>query len=161
VAGKTLQLNGYGIRTYSILAAPIYTAALYLERFSTDANTIIHSLETKLLTVRFEHAVSAERARQAWRTGFENNCVAPCQLDSDDVERFLAMVPAMHANDYFNLLFTRDEATVSVNGQPLGTINKRQFAEAALGTFLGPPSRDASAQAGFASGPLLTVVATY
>jgi hypothetical protein len=138
VAGRTLQLNGFGIRTYSILAVHIYSAALYLEHLSTDAEAIIHSLETKLLTVRFEHAVSAEQARQAWRTGFENNCIAPCQLNAEDVEIFLAMVPAMRANDYFNLLFTREGATVSVNGQLLGTINKRQFAEAVLATFLGP-----------------------
>jgi hypothetical protein len=138
VAGKMLHLNGYGVRTYSILAVHIYTAALYLEQLSTDADAIIRSLDTKLLSVRFEHSVSAEQAREAWRVGFEKNCIAPCRLDTEDLTRFLAMVPAMHPNDYFNFLFTREGATVSVNNQLIGTINKRGFAEAMLATFLGP-----------------------
>jgi Chalcone isomerase-like len=138
VGGTALHLNGYGIRTYSILAIHIYTAALYLEHLSSDAEAVIHSLQTKLLMVRFEHAVSAERARKAWRAGFENNCIAPCRLDAEDVERFLAMVPEMHENDYFSFLFTRGAVTVSVNGKAIGMISKRPFAEAMLATFLGP-----------------------
>jgi Chalcone isomerase-like len=46
IAGKLLHLNGYGVRTYSILALHIYTAALYLEHLSTDASAIIRSLDT-------------------------------------------------------------------------------------------------------------------
>ena len=138
VNGKTLQLNGYGLRTYSFLDIHIYIASLYLEHPSTDPEAILNSSETKLLTVRFERTVSADRAREAWRHGFENNCLAPCQLDPQDVERFLAEVPAMHDGDDFSLLFTRSGAIVSVNGKLVGTISKPQFAEAMLATFLGP-----------------------
>ena len=138
VLGKTLYLNGSGLRTYSILGIHIYAASLYLERLSTDPNAIIHSPETKLLTVRFEHAVSAEEAQKAWRTGLENNCTAPCYLDPQDVARFLSQVPAMHTGDNFNLIFTSSGGTVTVNGQQIGTISRRQFADAVLATFLGP-----------------------
>ncbi len=137
VGGKTLHLNGYGVRTYSILGIHIYTASLYLERLSTDPNEIIQSLETKLLTVRFEHAVSADQSRDAWRTALENNCAAPCRLDPQDVESFLSQVPAMTEGEYFNLLFTQEGATVSANGHQIGTIPRRQFANAVLATFLG------------------------
>ena len=47
VQGKTLYLNGYGVRTYSILGIHIYAASLYLEQLSTDPNEIIQSPETK------------------------------------------------------------------------------------------------------------------
>jgi Chalcone isomerase-like len=138
VDGKTLKLNGFGLRTYSFLGIHIYVAGLYLENLSTDPEGIIRSRETKLLTVRFQRSVSAEDARKAWREGFANNCQAPRHLDPADVERFLAEVPAMQNGDNYSLLFTQYGATVSVNGQRIGTIGQRQFADAILATFLGP-----------------------
>lgn len=54
VDGRTLHLNGYGLRTYSILGIHIYIASLYLEHLSTNPEEIIRSPETKLLLVRFE-----------------------------------------------------------------------------------------------------------
>lgn len=138
VGGKTLQLNGYGIRTYSILGIHIYAVSLYLEHLSTDPNEIIQSPETKLLSVRFEHAISAEQAQNAWRTGLADNCVAPCQLDPHDVEEFLSRVPAMSSGEYFYLVFSENGATISANGQQIGVISRRQFANAVLATFLGP-----------------------
>jgi len=136
--GKTLQLNGFGLRTYSILRLHIYVAALYLEHASADPDAILRSPETKLLTVKFVRAVSANQARGAWNDGFRNNCQPPCHLDPDHVAQFLADMRAMRAGDGYSLLFTGDGATVTVNGQQIGEIPDRQFAEAMLATFLGP-----------------------
>jgi len=138
VGGKTLYLNGYGERTYSVLGIHIYAASLYLEHLSTDPEEIIQSPETKLLSVRFEHAVNADQAREAWRTGLANNCIAPCHLDPEDVEAFLARVPAMTPGEYFYLEFSQNMATVSANGEQIGQISRPQFANAMLATFLGP-----------------------
>jgi hypothetical protein len=138
VDGKALQLNGYGLRTFSFLDIHVYVASLYLEHLSTDPEAILRSPETKLLRVRFQRSVSAERARKAWRDGLANNCISPCHLDPQDVERFLAQVPAMEAGDDFALLFTRNGAVVTVGGKQIGTISQPQFAEAMLATVLGP-----------------------
>jgi len=140
VGGKTLQLNGFGRRDYAILVLkiPIYVASLYLEHPSSNPEQIMRSPETKLLIVRFEHNVSAERARKSWSDGLQNNCVSPCHLDPADVQQFLAEVPAMQAGDVFTLLFTRQGATVALGGRQIGVIPKPQFADAMLATFLGP-----------------------
>ena len=138
VNGKALHLNGLGLRTWSFLHIHIYVASLYLEHLRTDPDEIIHSPETKLLAVRFEHDVSAEEAQKAWRDGLAKNCIAPCQLDPADVTTFLSQVPAMRAGDNFNLVFTKNGAIVTFNGQQIGTIPRRQFADAVLATFLGP-----------------------
>ena len=135
--GKTLQLNGFGLRTYSIFGIHIYVAALYLEHLSTDADAVLQSSETKFLTVHFVHNVSAEAAREAWRTGFAKNCVAPCHLDPEDVARFLAELPAMPEGASISILFTQHGATVTVNGRQYGEIPKPMFARAVLATFLG------------------------
>jgi Chalcone isomerase-like len=47
-------------------------------------------------------------------------------------------VPVMCEGDNFSLLFTRNGATVSVNGKLIGTVSQPRFAEAILATFLGP-----------------------
>jgi len=136
--GTTLRLNGYGLRTYSMLGIHIYVAALYLQHPSTDPEQIIRSPETKLMIVKFERSISADAARKAWRDGLENNCEAPCQLNPGDVAQFLAEMPAMHAGDNYSLLFTSHGATVSVSGQQIGVVSQPEFAEAMLATFLGP-----------------------
>jgi hypothetical protein len=138
IDGKTLQLNGYGLRTYSILGIHIYVAGLYLEHLSTNPDEILRSSETKLVTVRFRHDVSAEKSRNAWREGLVNNCVSPCRLDPKDVEAFLSRITDMNAGDSYDLLFTQRGATVTVGGRTVGTISKPQFAQAMLATFLGP-----------------------
>jgi len=138
VDGKTLQLNGYGLRTFSIFDIHIYVAGLYLEHLSTNPDEILRSPETKLVTVKFKRDVSVEQARNAWRVGLQNNCVAPCQLDPEDVEKFLAVIPAMQTGDSYDLVFTPHGATVTVGGQLVGTVTRPQFAEAMLATFLGP-----------------------
>ena len=99
----------------------------------------IHDSGERLeLHIRFERGVSADAARKAWREGLENKCKAPCHLDGHDVERFLDMVPAMHAGDNYTLLFRQQSAIVSVNGRQIGTVSQPQFANAMLATFLGP-----------------------
>jgi hypothetical protein len=140
VGGKTLKLNGFGLRNYSILLLNIhiYVASLYLEHPSSNPEQIMRSPETKLLIVRFEHDVDAERARKAWSDGLQNNCVPPCYLDPADVQQFLTEVPAMQAGDVFTLLFTRQGATVALGGRQIGAIPKPQFADAMLATYLGP-----------------------
>ena len=60
VDGKTLHLNGFGLRTYSVLGIHIYVASLYLEQMSTNPEQIIQSPATKLLTVRFERLIRRE-----------------------------------------------------------------------------------------------------
>jgi hypothetical protein len=138
VDGKTLVLNGYGLRTWSFLNVHIYIAGLYVERPTRDPNAIIQSAETKVLTFHFQHDVDAERAREAWRTALANNCPAPCRVESEDVERFLAGVPAMRAGDKFELRFADHHADIAANGKPIGRIDGAPLADAMLAAFLGP-----------------------
>jgi Chalcone isomerase-like len=138
VDGRTLQLNGFGQRTATILQIPVYVASLYLEHASRDPEEILRSAEEKVLVLRFQHDVSAAQARNAWRKALMNNCVMPCQLDPADVERFLAGVPAMHEGDNFELCFAGHTAVITANGRPLGHIDKPPLADAVLAAFLGP-----------------------
>ena len=138
VGGKTVRLNGYGLRTYSIASIHIYVAALYSETPSTSAEALLRSPETRVLTVVFKHDVDAKSARESWRKGFAANCLAPCKLDSADVEKFVSEVPDMRTGDTYQQVYTATGVTISLNGRLIGTIDKPMFAQAMLATFLGP-----------------------
>jgi Chalcone isomerase-like len=58
-------------------------------------------------------------------------------FDAMDVEKFLALVPAMHDGDNYSLLSKQQTAAVMVSGQQIGTITSPQFAEVMSATFLG------------------------
>lgn len=133
-----LLLNGIALRTYSIFHIPIYVAGLYLIHPDSDPDHIMRSTDAKLLEIRFVHDVAEENARAAWREGFDLNCVAPCRLAHEDVERFLASVPATRKGDRFSILFTRDGAEFAANGRLIGNVTDRRFATAILATFIGP-----------------------
>lgn len=138
VAGAHLVLNGIGLRTYSFLRIRIYLVGLYLEHRNGNAESILASPETKLLEVHFLHDVGQTRAQQAWQKGFADNCTLPCRLDSRNVARFIAAVPAIHRGDVAMFLFTRGGLTITYNGRPLGTITNPHFARQVLAVFIGP-----------------------
>ncbi len=138
VGGVRLILNGAGVRTYPILGIRIYVAGLYLEQRSSDAAAIVRSPGTKLLEIHFLRDVPEARAREAWQTGFADNCEAPCRLNAQDVARFLAAEPAIHRGDVSMFLFTRNGMTVTFNGRVLGSTDNVYFAQQVLNTFLGP-----------------------
>ena len=142
VDGTDLRLNGIGLRTYSVFGIPVYVAGLYLEQRSDNPDAILQSPERKLLDIRFLRDVDAADARAAWRDGFEQNCRAPCYLDPNDVQRFLAAVPSMRKGDDSTLLFTPQGVTVTLNGQPMADIRDPHFAATMLATFIGaaPPT---------------------
>ena len=136
--GSELRLNGIALRTFSILRIHIYVAGLYLPHPDHDADRILQSDEPKFLDIHFVHEVSAEQARTAWREGFAQNCLAPCRLAPEDMQRFMAAVPAMREGDRFGILFNRDGADIVANGHAAGRIASRAFATAVLATFIGP-----------------------
>ncbi len=141
-AGLTLRLNGIGLRTYSVFHVHIYVAGLYLEQPSSDANGILRSDAAKLLVVHFVHDVTAAQARDAWVSGFQDNCRAPCELPSESIARFLDSVPAFQRGDESTLLFIGHTVQIGINGRVLGTITDPEFTRVILATFIGayPPT---------------------
>lgn len=75
VGGTALVLNGIGLRTYSVMAVPIYVADLYLQTPSHDADAILASFSVKLLVLQFVRNVPAAKVRDAGHTGLLNNCI--------------------------------------------------------------------------------------
>src|SRR5215831_10014771 len=71
VAGKTLVLNGMGIRTKYMVK--VYIAGLYLEQKSSDANAIIKSDAPRQIVMKFVHGASKSQMADAFNEGFQDN----------------------------------------------------------------------------------------
>src|SRR5215831_21213153 len=54
--GKTLVLNGLGVRTKYMVK--VYVAGLYLEQKSSDANSIIKANAPRQIVMKFVHSAS-------------------------------------------------------------------------------------------------------
>jgi hypothetical protein len=142
VNGVRMQLNGIGLRTFSLLGIRIYIAGLYLEHRSNSPDEILSSPSMKLLEIHFLRDVDAEDARKAWQESFEQICKTPCYLDPRDTQQFLAAVPSVHRGDESTLLFTPQGLHITINAKSMGDIRDPHFAELILGTFIGaaPPT---------------------
>jgi Chalcone isomerase-like len=73
VEGKTLSLNGLGLRQATWLRVNVYVAALYLEAKSSEPEAIIGSEEVKRIVMRFVRGVGRKDIVKAWNESFEEN----------------------------------------------------------------------------------------
>ena len=136
--GKTLVLNGAGLRTFSVLDVHIYVIGLYLPKPDHDPQAILNSPGPKMLLLYFVHDVPAEKVRNAWKQGLNANCVLPCVLPPALLSRFLAFLPAVSAGETVELLFGPKEMQAYFNGKLAGTISDPDFARLMLEAWLGP-----------------------
>src|SRR4051794_13882630 len=78
VGGKTLKLNGLGLRQATFIKFNVYAAGLYLENPSHDGEAIANSDQTKSIQMVFMRDVTAKQMSDAFEEGFDHNCVAGC-----------------------------------------------------------------------------------
>src|SRR2546423_9688727 len=77
--GKTLKLNGTGLRQAKILLTfNVYAAGLYLENTMHEADAIATSDQLKSIQMVFMRDVTAKQMADAFQEGFDKNCVADC-----------------------------------------------------------------------------------
>ena len=67
VAGKTLKLNGMGLRKKAFFK--VYVGGLYLEAPSSNAAAILAADAPKALTMHFLRSVDREKLVEAYREG--------------------------------------------------------------------------------------------
>src|SRR4051794_17920103 len=67
VAGKSLKLNGAGLRQATILKFNVYAAGLYLESPSKDGDAIANSDQTKSIELVFMRDVTGKQMADAFQ----------------------------------------------------------------------------------------------
>ena len=85
VDGKTLNLNGGGIRTKFMVK--VYVAGLYVENLSRDANQLITSDQAKQVRIVMSRDIGKSKMTEAVEEGFEKNAKAQLQALRDRLNR--------------------------------------------------------------------------
>lgn len=144
VGGKTLQLNGMGVRKKLVIK--VYVAGLYLESPSSDPAAIVGSDSIKRVVMHFAtNKATKKRMDEAWQEGFEANSSEAYASLADRVATFTGFFGDMKDGDEIVLTVTPGAGTaIDLNGVSKGTIAGDDFGEALLKVWLGdhPPSED-------------------
>ncbi len=146
VDGRSLPLNGMGLRTLTIFDVRVYVAGLYLTQPSQDAQAILASPGPKVILLQFLHAGTKQEIEEEYRKGEKLNCGdGGCPAsDQADFERLVAAAPAVKVGDTSTYIFTSAGVRVLANDRVIGTFANKDMAYRLLAGFIGerPPSRD-------------------
>jgi len=151
VNGKTLVLNGLGMRTATFLKVKVYVVGLYLESKSNDAKAIIESNQAKRIEMHFVHDVSAKDLRDGWSEAFESNYQNVASI-KDEISKFNASMRDVKSGDSIVLDFSGDMVDVLVNATKIDSIKSNAFQQAALSIWLGPKPPNKELKAGILGG---------
>ncbi len=143
VAGKTLQLNGVGLRKKAIFK--VYVGGLYLEAPSHDAAAIMASDAPKAIKMHFLRGIGRSTMVDAFKEGFEGNAKDKLTSQKAAIDKFLGMVADVKDGDVWTFAYDPAKGTSVFHGdREVGTIEGKEFAQALFSIWLGPkpPSED-------------------
>src|SRR5436309_15742634 len=103
VEGKTLKLNGAGLRKKVVFK--VYVAGLYLETPSKDAAAVISSDQIKRMQLWGLRSLSSRQVNEAIEEGCEKNSKPSRGLLQVRLEKFEAMIPNVVNGDQIVLTY--------------------------------------------------------
>src|SRR5215471_4626398 len=121
VGGKTLVLNGLGLRTKYMVK--VYVAGLYVEQKSSDANAIMKSDTPKRIVMHFVHNVTKSQMTDAFNDGFQDNSPDAVKGIKTDIDKMLGALD--NVKDGEEMVFTYvpgTGTTLSIAGKDRVTI---------------------------------------
>ena len=144
VAGKTLQLNGLGLRKKMMFK--IYVGGLYLEKKSGDAAAIIAADAPKRIVMHFTYSeVSKAKMVESYTEGFKNNAGSQMGALKAPIDKFLAALDTMKEGEEMSVTYQPGTGTtLAIRGKDVLAIAGLDFAKALFSVWLGPnpPTED-------------------
>ena len=137
VAGKSLVLNGLGLRTKMMVK--VYVAGLYLEQKSSDPNAIMKSDAPWRIVMHFIYHPSKSQMADAFNDGFKDNAPDAVKTMKADIDKLNGVLEDLKAGDEMVFTFVPGTGTnLTINGKDKLTIAGQPFAQALLSVWLGP-----------------------
>ena len=137
VEGKTLKLNGAGLRKKAIFK--VYVGGLYVENPSKDAATLTSSDQVRRMQLSVLRSLSSQQVNEAIEEGFEKNSKAQMGALKPRLAKLATMIPNVEKGDEILLTYVPGKGTVvSAKGAEKGVIEGKDFADALFAVWLGP-----------------------
>jgi len=145
--GKTLQLNGAGLR--SKLFVKVYVGALYLEQRATDVAAITSSDAPWLVTMTFKRGVEKEKIVGAFKEGFENNSKGDLAELLPALARVEAGLKDFKEGEVFSIGYAPGTGSTLTppGGAPI-VVEGKKFGDALLRNWLGDKPADGDLKKG-------------
>lgn len=141
--GKTLTLNGAGVRTRFFFK--VYAIGLYLEQRNTDAAAILGADQVRRAELHMLRSVPAAEMGDAIAEAVYANAGGNAAQLKDRVERLKAMFPSADQGEVITFTYTPGQGTVvAAKGKTIGTIEGKDFADALFGAWIGSAPVDTS-----------------
>ncbi|HEX9191190.1 MAG TPA: chalcone isomerase family protein [Candidatus Deferrimicrobiaceae bacterium] len=147
IGGKTLNLNGAGVRTKFLFK--VYVGALYTEKKVSTTDELLRDTGEKSIRMHFVHKkVEKEKIVDAFAEGLANN--APAAARSAEAKAFLSWFrDDFVAGDTVGVDIAPEGAlSASHNGKALGTLRDPSLARAVLLIWFGGKPADAGLKKG-------------
>lgn len=143
VAGRTLVLNGLGVREATVLMVNVYVAGLYLEAKSSDPAAILDPGQPKQIVMKFVRSVGKEKLTEAFTEGFDKNAGADRAAVAQGLATLNAAITDVKKEDVIALTYLPDSGVaVSVKGKDAAVIPGGDFQRVLFSIWLGahPPN---------------------
>ena len=143
VAGKTLKLNGMGLRKKAIFK--VYVGGLYLETPSSNAGAILAADAPRALRMHFLRSVEKEKLVEVFQEGFAANSPQKAPAQKAGIDKLLSTVTDVKDGSETTYTYVPGTGTVvNRDGKDVATIEGKDFAEVLFSLWLGPkpPSED-------------------
>ena len=148
VEGKTLQLNGMGLRTKFIFK--VYVAGLYLQTKGGTAKDIIARDELRRVDLFMLRDLGKDSITEAIEAGVEKNSKADLPKLKDRLAKLNSLVTAMKNGQTFRILYVPGKGT-SISGTDT-VIPGKDFADAIFNVWLGKSPVDDDLKKGMLGG---------
>jgi chalcone isomerase-like protein len=140
VDGATLHLNGMGLRQATALRVKAYVGGLYLERRSSDPQTVIDSHQLKRVTMQFLRDIDAKRLGSGWAESLRK--VGGKKLEPS-IARFVSFIPDVKNGATMSFTWRPGVGLeTALAGTTRGTIPGDDFARALFTVWFGPKPGD-------------------
>jgi hypothetical protein len=147
VAGRTLVLNGMGLRTRFLLR--VYVGGLYLDEKSGDANAILQRDAPKRIVMRFLRGVSKQQIVEASAEALEDNAPDALQTLKAEFDRLLAALEPVEDGSVLTFTYVPGTGTTfTIGNQDKLTIQGQPFARALFASWIGPRPPSSSLKRG-------------
>jgi chalcone isomerase-like protein len=143
VSGRTLVLNGLGLREATVLMVNVYVAGLYVEARSSDPAAILEPAQPKRLVMKFVRSVGKEKLAEAFTEGFDKNAGDGRAAIAPGLAALNAAMADVKKEDVIVLTYLPDTGvTVSVKGKDSAVIPGADFQRVLFSIWLGanPPN---------------------
>jgi Chalcone isomerase-like len=147
VGGKSLVLNGLGLRTEYMVK--VYVAGLYLEQKSSDPGAIIKADTPNRIVMQFLHSASQSQMSNAFKESFNDNTPDAVKTMKPDIDKLLGALEPMKVGDQMIFTYVPGTGTTfAINGKDKLTIAGSAFNPVLLSVWLGPKPPTAAVKKG-------------